>query len=78
MRKFIRLSKEVINPAKIVQISKFDNSYYLCLDREKSIRGMMLGWIGWVTSEEHNGISVYKETNPEDYAALEKWIDENT
>lgn len=77
MYKFLKLSNAIINPAKITKIIKYDNSYWLITDNSKSIRGFMFGWVGWVNTDENNTF-VYKELNPEDYAAVEKWISDNT
>lgn len=74
MSRFIRLSNKLINISQIVKIDIFNEpkSYHLVLN-PINISGYHIFSFGSISSYD-TSISIYEETNQEDYKIMTDWI----
>ena len=71
--RFIKLSKTLINTAKIVQVNSYTDVYHIHMCNN-NISGFLIGMFGTLTTND-NWIRVCKKDAPDDYKIIQKWVD---
>ncbi len=72
IKNFIKLSKIVINPSKIIKIEMHSDAYLIYMSNTY-IKGMYIGFMGSINSHD-DYIQILKDKSPEDFDIITKWI----